>query len=127
MRDAVLGHHADEHDHAYLAVDAELLPREPEAEQAAEDAERHRHHHHRRGQQALELGHQHQIDHQQGQGRTPVPSPLGCRDMVLGLAGIIHRHAGGRVIRGPAIQESRHPPGCGRGHVLVRVTAFWRW
>ena len=38
--------------------------------------------------------------------------------MVLGLAGVIHRHAGGQVIRGPAIQEVRAPPpGCGRGHV----------
>ncbi len=102
--DAVLGHHADQHDHPDLAVDAHLLPRQPEAEQATEDAEWHRHHHHRRGQGALELGHQHQIDHQQGEAKDQHHLPL-IVAVILGVTGVIHRHAGGQVGVGPAIEE----------------------
>ena len=37
--------------------------------------------------------------------------------IVPGLAGIIHRHAGGQVIGGPAIQEVERLPQGDRGHV----------
>ncbi len=103
-QDAVLGHHADQHDHADLAVDAHLLPRQPEAEQAAEDAERHRHHHHGRGEGALELGHQHQIDHQQGEAKDHRHLPL-IVAVILGVTGVIDRHAARQMLVGPAVEE----------------------
>ena len=95
---------------AHLAVDAELLPREPEAEQAAEDAEAAFVIITTAGVSGLSNWvYQHQMNHQQPDRNNAI-SPWLCV-MVLGL----RRHptdmpVGG--IRSPAIRKSDTSPGC---------------
>ena len=66
-QDAVLGDEADQRDQPDLAVDVERAEADVERQDGAEDRQRHRHQDDERVAEALELGGEHQVDHEDRQ------------------------------------------------------------
>ena len=67
-QDAVLRHDADEHDEADLRVDIDRGAGQEHRQHRGGEAEGHRRHDHRGRHEALELGGQHEEDHDEGDG-----------------------------------------------------------